>query len=171
MQPDAHHPESPSPSPASVATAGAIGGFAGAAIKLVCEAIVPPRTADREAPPGVLAANIVRSLSGCELSSERKKLVALAMHWSFSVSTSVIYGIVASRDLRVTPAKGIVFGIVVWAGFHEIALPLLRATPPLRELPIGEQVNEFISHAIFGTTVEFVRATVLSFEIGRDPRR
>ncbi len=146
----------------SIAIAGAVGGLAGAAIKLVCEAIVPPRSPGREPPPGVIAANVVRAISGRELSSERKKQVALAIHWIFSVGTSVLYGVVVSRAPRATPVKGVGFGVAVWAGFHEVTLPLLRATPPLRELPIGEQANELISHAIFGTTVEYVRATTLA---------
>jgi uncharacterized membrane protein YagU involved in acid resistance len=34
---------------------------------------------------------------------------------------------------------------------------LLRATPPLRELPISEQVNEFITHCAYGFSVERTR--------------
>lgn len=145
------------------AIAGAIGGLAGAAIKLLCEKIVPPRTPDREPPPGIIAANIVRAASGRELSRERMATVALAIHWTFSTVTSAAYGVLVARTQRARLGSGVGFGLAVWVGFHEITLPLLRATPPLGELPIGEQVNECISHAIFGTTVERVRALVVAF--------
>ena len=168
MQSEHHEPAENSPSFVTRATAGALGGLAGAAIKLVCEAIVPPRTADREAPPGVLAANIVRAVSGRELSVERKKRVALAMHWSCSVTTSVLYSVLIARAPRATPVKGIGFGIAVWAGFHELFLPSVGATPPLRELPLGEQLNELVSHAIFGSTVDYVRGTVVGYAARRN---
>ncbi len=143
------------------AVAGAIGGLAGAAVKLGCEKIAPPRTPDREPPPGVIAANIVRAVSGRELSHERMATVALAIHWTFSTLTSAMYGALAARAKPARAGGGVAFGIAVWVGFHEITLPLLRATPPLRELPIGEQINEAISHAIFGVTVERVRSLVV----------
>ena len=142
------------------ALAGAVGGLAGAAIKLLCEKIAPPRTPDREPPPGVIAANVVRALSGRELSHERMATVALAVHWTFSTVTSALYGALAARVRSVRFGGGVGFGLVVWVGFHEITLPLLRATPPLRELPILEQLNECVSHAVFGVTVERVRAAV-----------
>ena len=142
--------------------AGAIGGLAGAVVKLLCEKIAPPRTPDREPPPGVLAANLVRAASGRELSPQRMATVALAVHWTFSTVMSAMYGALAARSKRARFAGGIGFGLALWVGFHEIALPLLRATPPLAELPVGEQVNECISHAIFGATVERVRASIVS---------
>lgn len=142
------------------AIAGAIGGLAGAAVKLLCEKIVPPRTPDREPPPGIIAANVVRALNGRELSHERMATVALAIHWTFSTVTSAAYGALAARAKGARFGSGVGFGVAVWVGFHEITLPLLRATPPLPELPFAEQVNECISHAIFGVTVERVRAFV-----------
>jgi|GEM_PF-4533155 len=171
MQADEREPTPQSQSLVTMATAGAVGGLAGAAIKLVCEAIVPPRSPDREPPPGVIAANVVRAVNGRELSSERQNSVALWIHWIFSVATSVMYGVIVSRSPRASPKKGIGFGIAVWAGLHEITLPLLRATPPLRKLPIGEQVNELISHVIFGTTVEYVRGAVLAAASGSKGER
>ncbi len=139
------------------AVAGAVGGLAGAAVKVLCEKIVPPRAADREPPPGVIAANIVRATSGRELSRERKASVSLAVHWIFSTVTSAMYGAAVARMPTLRAGYGVGFGLVVWVGFHEFALPILRATPPLAELPAKEQINECISHAIFGATVEFVR--------------
>ncbi len=143
------------------AAAGAIGGLAGAAVKQLCEAIVPPRSPDREPPPGVLAMKAMRALDGPELTDEQKDTVSLAIHYAFSTLTSAAYGaIVAGADDR-RLGSGVGFGLVLWAGLHEITLPLLGATPPLRRLPAKEQINEFVTHAIFGATVEVVRAQVM----------
>jgi putative membrane protein len=146
---------------ARAAAAGAIGGLAGAAVKLVCEAIAPPRTADREPPPGILVEKLVRALGGRELSKARKDRVSLAVHWTFSTVTSALYGASVERAEKPRLRNGIGFGVAVWAGFHEIALPLLGGTPPLRDLPVAEQANEFVSHVVFGVTVEAVRASVI----------
>lgn len=152
------------PAPTNVwagAAAGAVGGLAGAAVKLLCERIAPPRTPDREPPPGVLAANIARAIDGRELTHEQQATIALAIHWTFSTVSGALYGAVVARAPYARFANGVGFGLVVWAGFHEFALPMLGATPPLRSVPAKEQMNEFVTHAIFGATVETVRAAAL----------
>ena len=143
------------------AVAGGLGGLAGAAVKQLCEAIVPPRTSDREPPPGVLAAKLTHRLSGRDLCAERKESVSLGVHWLFSTAIGALYGAIGARFPQTRFGRGISFGVTVWAGFHEITLPLLRATPALWKLPAQEQVNELLTHALYGLTVESVRARVM----------
>ncbi len=140
--------------------AGAIGGLAGGAAKMLCEAIAPPRPPGREAPPAVLAENLTEALTGKPLSSERKTAAANAAHWVFSIVSSAAYGAAVEIWPAARSGFGTAFGEFVWLGFHEFALPLLGATPKLPDLPLSEQSNEFVSHAIFGATVEGVRGLV-----------
>lgn len=139
------------------AFAGAVGGMVGAAIKLACEAIVPPRSPGREPPPGVLAANIVRWASGRELTTDEKQRAALTVHWVFSTLSGALHGVAVEINPSFERGDGVPFGLAIWVGFHEVTLPLLRATPPLRELPLSEQVNECITHGIYGFCVERTR--------------
>ncbi len=140
--------------------AGAIAGVAGGAAKMLCEKIVPPRPPGREPPPGVLADEVTRAVADTSLSDEQKESTANVVHWIFSVVTSAIYGAVVEIAPQARAGFGTAFGEFVWLSFHEIALPVLGATPKLSELPISEQSNEFVSHAIFGATVEGVRGLI-----------
>ena len=140
--------------------AGAIAGVAGGAAKMLCEKIVPPRPPGREPPPGVLADEVTRAVADTSLSDEQKESTANVVHWIFSVVTSAIYGAVVEVAPQARAGFGTAFGEFVWLSFHEIALPVLGATPKLPELPISEQSNEFVSHAIFGATVEGVRGLI-----------
>jgi uncharacterized membrane protein YagU involved in acid resistance len=103
----------------------------------------------------------VHAIGGRTLSKERKATISLAVHWSFSTLTSALYGATVARFPQARFANGAGFGLIVWAGLHEITLPLLGATPALRELPAKEQLNEFVTHSLFGATVEAIRATTL----------
>ena len=85
------------------------------------------------------------------------------VHYTFSTLTSAFYGAFAARLPKARLVNGFIFGEILWAGLHEVTLPLLGGTPPLNELPSGEQVNEFVSHAMFGLTVESVRAKVSEY--------
>jgi uncharacterized membrane protein YagU involved in acid resistance len=144
--------------PLAGALAGSVGGLVGGAIKLLCEKIAPPRPKWRQPPPGVLAAKITRAVAGTDLTKSQRENASNVIHWTFSILSGALYGAIAERVPRARTGGGTIFGFVVWAGLHEIALPLARATPPLAELPVAEQLNEFVTHAIYGATVERVRA-------------
>ena len=109
----------------------------------------------------MLVAKVVRALDGGDVTDERKATGSLAIHWVFSTLTSAAYGALVADASGPRFASGVGYGLILWAGLHEIALPMLGATPPLRRLPAKEQLNEFVTHAIFGATVEAVRAQIV----------
>jgi putative membrane protein len=142
---------------------GAIGGIAGGAVKLACEAVVSPRSPGREAPPGILAGNIVRRTTGRELSREQRQSAAMGAHWLFSTLTGAVHGAIVEARPSLEATHGIPLGLALWAGMHEMILPLLHATPSLADLPMSEQVNECVTHCIYGFTVETTRRTLRAF--------
>jgi uncharacterized membrane protein YagU involved in acid resistance len=122
--------------------------------------LVPPRPPGREAPPAVLADNLTKAVADRSLTEKQKVTTANVMHWTFSIVVSAAYGGLVEFWPAARSGFGTAFGEFVWLGFHEIALPALGATPALADLPISEQSNEFVSHAIFGASVEGVRGIV-----------
>ena len=140
--------------------AGAVAGLVGAGVKLICEVIVPPRAPDREPPPGILVSNILQARRGYGLDKQGKKKAALAVHWSFSALASAAYGGLAEFFPAATVGYGTVYGWALWAASHESTLPLLHLTPPLSQVPASEQINEFVSHGLFGASVEATRRIV-----------
>jgi putative membrane protein len=142
------------------AIAGAAGGIVGGAVKLACEALVPPRPPDREPPPGVLVADVVRATDGRELSKDEKQRAAMTVHWIFSLLSGALHGVAVEANASLARSEGVPFGLAIWLGFHEVALPLLHATPPLPELPLSEQINECITHCAYGFSVERTRRSL-----------
>ncbi len=140
--------------------AGAAGGVVGAGVKLICEQIAPPRAPGREPPPGILVSNILQARRGYGLDHAGKQKSAMVIHWTFSILSSAAYGAAAEFFPWVTAGYGALYGWAVWAGTHESVLPLLKLTPPLSQVPASEQINEFISHGIFGVSVEATRRFV-----------
>lgn len=139
------------------ALAGGLGGLLGGLVKMGCEGAVPPRPEGRAQPPWVLAKNIWRSWTGAELDPELEKPVTLAIHFGFSIGCGAGYGALAESVPQVTLGYGSAHGLANWVGAHELLLTALELTPPLAELPISEQINEAVSHAIWGVAVELVR--------------
>lgn len=140
--------------------AGAAGGVVGAGVKLVCEQIVPPRAPGREPPPGILVSNVLQARRGYGLDHAGKQKAAMAIHWTFSTLTSAAYGALAEFFPVVTAGYGTGYGEAIWLASHESTLPLLHLTPPLSQVPASEQINEFVSHGIFGASVEATRRFV-----------
>ncbi len=132
----------------ATALAGAIAGVVAGLVKLGCEVVVPPRPPGRIPEPEILI-----SLFTHVPSTQAESLV---VHFAFSVLSAVAYVLVAARFPIVRLGMGAAFGIAVWLGAHELVMPLARLTPPLFALPASEQVNEFLTHALWGWTIEVV---------------
>lgn len=142
------------------AFAGAAGGLAGGIVKMLCERFAPPRPEGREAPPAVMMDRLAVARSGEHLTEDEKQSVTLTIHYAFSVLASAGYGALAEFAPVITTGFGTGYGLAVWAGAHEYALPRLDLTPRLPELPVSEQVNEAVTHALFGSVVEGVRRAI-----------
>ncbi|MGI4790365.1 MAG: DUF1440 domain-containing protein [Janthinobacterium lividum] len=140
--------------------AGAAGGVVGAGFKLICEAIVPPRPPGREAPPVLLVSHLLEKYKGHPLPEANTLPTTQAIHWSFSVLAGGLYGALAESVPLVTTGGGSVFGALLWAGAHQAALPALDLSPSVPALPVSEQINESLTHSLYGIVVEQIRRTV-----------
>lgn len=108
---------------------------------------------DPTAKVGAAGAHLV----GLRLSKEQKPFASHIVHYAFGASVGAVYGAVAEMVPRVTAAWGFLSGVAVWFGAHVTAVPALGlADPPTRQ-PVGQEVEEFGLHLIYGTTTELVR--------------
>ena len=137
--------------------AGAVGGVFGGAVKLMGEVVAPPRAPDREPPPVIGVDKLLRATRGRGLAEKDKERAGMGVHWTFSIGVSAAYGALAEFFPWVTAGYGSAYGLGVWAASHESTLPLLGLTPPLDEVPASEQAIEFVSHAVYGASVELTR--------------
>ncbi len=136
--------------------AGAVGGLAGSAAKIVSEAIYPPRTLGQVPPPLLLAERWV----GHPLSKGQGEFAVQAIHWPFGALVGGIYGGVAEVAPIVTVGYGVVFGLALQLFTHESAVPAMGLDVPASQQPLREHLSEFVSHAFYGLATELVRRVV-----------
>ena len=133
-----------------------VGGLLSGAVKIGWEAIVPPRTPEREkeTPPMTL-------LNQVGLPDSIKKatyyyngndipITVMGIHYGFSVANALAYGLLAERFPRITALKGSLFGVAIHIAFHEYLLPKLKLTPQVKDLPYEERLSE-----LFGRLDEY----------------
>lgn len=137
--------------------AGALGGLVGAGMKLVGEAVFPPRMPGEPVPPAVMVSRVVEFLSGNPLLPSKELLATQVFHWTFSIAVGALYGMLAERFPRVTLGRGVVFGLVLCLATHETLLPALGFSIPWGQMPLKEHLSELSTHALFGFCVELVR--------------
>ncbi len=152
----------PTPSITRGLITGLVGGLAGTAVKSLAEKIAPPRPPGREAPPKKLADDIAEETTGHEPDEDTEKAAVGLIHWTTGAGTGAVYGALAEVAPVVTTGAGTLFGAAFFALAHEAALPALGLTPPPTEVPLSEHANEFVTHILFGLTVELVRRGVRS---------
>lgn len=142
--------------------AGIAGGLAGGWMKLQCEHLLPPRADGRAAPPAVL---LEKTANAAGLAKPESGSGVITVHYAMSAMFGALYGTLSEAVPLIRAGGGIGYGLAVWIGAHEIALPALGLSPPARMLPRSEHVSEAFSHAGFGAGLEltrkFLRAAVL----------
>ncbi|EAA1522480.1 DUF1440 domain-containing protein [Salmonella enterica] len=138
---------------------GVISGVISAFVKSGTEAILPPRTPDRIAPPvqmlndfGIDWHKLVYSYS-----EQMVYWGGNAIHIIFSILSAITYCIIAEIFPRVTMWQGIVFGILFAIICHGIALPVLGLSPNLAQLPLDEIVSEIVGTCLWIWTIELLR--------------
>jgi len=79
--------------------------------------------------------------------------VSYVIHFAFSILSGVAYGALVEFFPIVALGTGVVFGIAIWIGAHEIVMPALGLTPPTWALSRNEQGSEFFGHALWGLLI------------------
>jgi putative membrane protein len=150
--------------------AGAIGGVVGGAMKLVGEAIFPPRSPGEPIPPAVAVSKLLKFLSGSPLRPEHTTLAVQGFHWSLSIGMAAVYGVLAEFFPIARIGYGLGFGMFVLLITHETTLPLLGLSLPWKQIPLKEHLSEIVTHAMYGVSVELVRSAVRNHAFTPEPK-
>jgi putative membrane protein len=138
--------------------AGAIGGLAGAAVKLVAEQIFPPRVKGQTPPPVVLAEQV----AGHGLPESQRKAALHGIHWVFGALAGGVYGALVEYEPSLAAWRGAAFGITLNRITHEALLPRMGLAAPTGEQPTQERISEWVTHAAYGVGTDSVRRAVRS---------
>lgn len=144
---------------------GLVGGFLGGAVKMGWEALLPPRTPERdeERPPMTMLNQLglpdnVKHAS-YHYNGNEIPLTIMGVHYGFSVANALGYALIAEKCPQVKVFRGSVFGVLVNIAFHEYLLPKLSLTPKVEDLPKEERFSELFGHIIWMNTIDFVHSS------------
>jgi hypothetical protein len=118
------------------------------------------RNANELAAQAVATTVLRRSLTCAELA-----VAAPLVHYAFGAATGGAYGFVI-RDGRQSFKSGAAFGAAVWLLADEVAMPLLRLSGSTAERSLEKHLQSLMTHIVFGSVAEFVRAVIVSTSAG-----
>ena len=93
------------------------------------------------------------------LSTRQEKGTALAAHAIFSGVGGAAYAFARRQQplaVLPTPVAGVLFGLAVWVGTFEAALPALGVMPRTTQHPPRRWPAPLVGHALFGAVTAFV---------------
>ena len=108
-------------------------------------------------PPAVLADRVAGHLGRGPLDTPTKLRVQKVIHYTFGALSGAAYGALAEAFPAATAGAGTAAGAGVYAAGHGTALPLLRIQERPWRLPRAAFAWEFVSHLLFGLTLELGR--------------
>ena len=123
----------------NVLITGIVGGFLGGAVKMGWEALMPPRTPERdEEPPPMTLLNQLGLPENIKNATYHYNgndipLTIMGVHYGFSIVNAISYTLIAEKCPQVKALNGSIFGIIVNIAFHEYLLPKLSLTPKVED--------------------------------------
>ncbi len=113
---------------------------------------------DGEEPNTVKAADAVAEATvGEPVPNRYREPTGTAVHYAFGAFLGAIYG--AAVELRPATKAGLgtAYGAAVSLVADEMAMPALGFSPPAPDVPASTHLRGFVSHLVFGVSLEAVR--------------
>ncbi|MEQ6028785.1 DUF1440 domain-containing protein [Staphylococcus saccharolyticus] len=129
---------------------GIAGGFIGGAVKMGWEALVPPRTPERdeEPPPMTLLhkLNLSENVKNAKYTYNQNDIpiTVMGVHYRFSIANAFVYALLTEKCPKFSTFRGGAFGI----------------TPEVEDLPKEERLSELFGHMNWMNSIEFVRLAI-----------
>ncbi|WOA54235.1 YagU family protein [Dickeya solani] len=142
---------------------GIIAGIICAIAKFGWEIPFPPRTPERDLtnPPQQLLQQLGMSFDLSHLTylfnGNPRPIMSFIMHFGFSITFTVLYCVAAEFWPRIKLWQGAFYGLVLWAVFHVVLLPLFGTVPAPWDQPFAEHFSEIFGHMFCFWVAELAR--------------
>ncbi|UCZ76718.1 DUF1440 domain-containing protein [Dickeya zeae] len=142
---------------------GIIAGIICAIAKFGWEIPFPPRTPARDLtnPPQQLLQQLGMSFDLSHLTylfnGNPRPIMSFIMHFGFSITFTVLYCVAAEFWPRIKLWQGAFYGLVLWAVFHVVLLPLFGTVPAPWDQPLAEHFSEIFGHMFCFWVAELAR--------------
>lgn len=100
------------------------------------------------------AATKFARLARVRLDDERKRRLAMAIHWAFGIGTGAAYAVLRRRADWAEGAQGLGFGTVFWLAVDEGLVPLLGLSEGPMAYPWQSHARGLAGHLTFGLIAE-----------------
>jgi putative membrane protein len=100
---------------------------------------------------------VADTVAGRHLTHEEKQALGPFVHYAFGSSIGALYGAVAELVPQTTTAWGMPFGVAVWLGADEIAVPAFGLSKAPFEYPASTHASALAAHLVYGVTTDIVR--------------
>jgi putative membrane protein len=108
-------------------------------------------------PATVQTARRVSARFGHELADDELPLAAPIVHYGFSAGMGALYGGLSEMVGAVSAQSGMLFGIALWLGADEIAVPALGLSRSPLKYPASTHGEAILSHLVWAATTDTVR--------------
>jgi putative membrane protein len=124
-------------------------------------AVTPAPSQPTESDPKVkVAQHLSRQLFDHELSPLEQKAAAPAVHYGYGATVGALYGGLAEVFPEVGSGFGIPYGLLLWLGGAELALPALELTPPVVDIPAQKHASALATHFVYGIALDIGRRII-----------
>ena len=126
---------------------------------------------DGQEPNTVKAGDAVAEATvGKQVPGEYRKPAGTAVHYSFGAFLGAVYGVAVELRPVISAGFGTAYGAAVSLVADEIAMPALGFTPPASKVTAMTHLRGFVSHLVFGVTLEAVRKVLVARFKAREVR-
>jgi uncharacterized membrane protein YagU involved in acid resistance len=101
-------------------------------------------------PPRQITRNFFGPWRFWRMSRGKQAALTLALHFLFGAATGSLYGILEDKVPVQASIKGLLAGMVVWAGSYLGWVPMLDVMPPATRQPWRRNVMMIVAHLIWG---------------------
>jgi putative membrane protein len=120
------------------------------------------KSANQEPAPIKVVVALEQAVLNREPSESHKKIGSQVIHYGFGTAMGLLYGALADKAPKFRAGGGTLFATSLWLGADEIAVPVLKLSPPPIDIPKSKHIYGLTSHLIYGLTLEGVRRAVLA---------
>jgi uncharacterized membrane protein YagU involved in acid resistance len=104
-------------------------------------------------PPMQLAKRVSDDVLRLNLPEEKKRSLAMGIHYGFGAMAGALFGALAPRARFLGAGLGAVYGTLLWLIGDEIGMPMMGLSKPSQEYPWQTHARAWAAHVGYGAAV------------------
>lgn len=106
-----------------------------------------------ESPTVLVADQLSRLVRGRRVSDAHRQTAGQIVHYGYGTLMGGVYGLITGMMPELARGRGLAWGTVLWLGGDEVAVPLLKLSPPPQEHPVSVHASALGAHLVYGVSL------------------